>query len=428
MLRLPDPRLYVVCDKDDLAENAAFVASLHGVDARRVVVSITPDGRNLDWVAADIERCLGKNPHVSGAGRKTNDRWTRIHSWLIGGGIESLFISRIQLLDGRRLKPLIDLALACGVNLWLMSQQDPLPRTIRELLEEWPVEEVTMADFRKKWRRVSTPKPKADAGQVLSATFPRVPHDEFVLFRAACRDLLAPKDFKIVDRAFQTTAAEVVDWLQSQDAIGEEEVGRLVRDIVAPCRTQDEAITLLRGAQVAFFLHRYLLKLDIDRIVAAYAIEEKSELNHSTAAQLRSYAATRYPAAAALALATDWSPLEVSSIAIADVGVDATSMSLAGFGDLPDEAAGLVTPHLVHRLLDGASEDDPLFILHTNDESRRDDPATDRAIERMLNLILREVGVRITASRSYSGLRGRSKGWRWREGVSVQAIETSVGA
>jgi hypothetical protein len=428
LLKLPDPLLHVVYDKDDLAENARFVSSLDDLDGGRVVVNITPDGRNLDWLAADIERGLGKNPHVSGAGRNANDRWTRIHAWLVGGGVESLFVSRIQLLDGRRLKPVIDLALACGVDLWLVAQQDPLPRTIRGLLEDWPVEEVSVSDFRKRWRRSSTSKAKADAGTVLTPTFPRVPHDEFVLFRAACRDLLMPTDFKIVDRAFQASAAEVADWLQSQDAIGEEEVGRLVRDIVAPCRGLDEALTRLRGAQVAFFWRRYLLKLDADRIVAAYAIEEKSELNRTTAAQLRSYAATRYPAAAALALATDWSPLEVSSIAIADIGVDATSMSLAGFGDLSDEAAKLIAPHLVSRLLDGASEEDPLFILHTTDESRRDDPATDRAIERMLNLILREVGVRITASRSYSGLRGRSKGWRWREGVSVQAIETSVGA
>jgi hypothetical protein len=428
LLKLPDPRLHVVNDKDDLAENARFVSSLEDLDGGRVVVNITPDGRNLDWLAADIERGLGKNPHVSGTGRNANDRWTRIHAWLLGGGIESLFISRIQLLDGRRLKPVIDLALACGVDLWLLAQQDPLPKTIRQLLEDWPVEEVSVAGFRKKWRRRSTTKPKADAGSVLTATFPGVPHDEFVLFRAACRDLLTPADFKTVDRALQVAASEVADWLQSQDAIREEEVGRLVRDLVAPCRGLDEAITRLRGAQVAFFWRRYLLKLDVDRIVAAYAIEEKSELNSTTAVHLRSYAATRYPAAAALALATDWSPLEVSSIAIADVGVDAKSMSLSGFGDLPDEAARLVTPHLVHRLLDGASDDDPLFVMHTTDESRRGDPATDRAIERMFNLILREVGVRITASRSYSGLRGRSTGWRWREGVSVQAIETSVGA
>lgn len=427
MLKLPDPRIHLVYDTDDLAENARFVSALEDLDGGRVVVNITPDGRNLDWLAADIERGLGKSPHVSGAGRNANDRWARIHAWLVGGGVESLFISRIQLLDGRRLKPLIDLALACGVDLWLIAHQDPLPKTIRQLLEDWPVEEVSVAVFRKKWRRSATPKSSVGAGSIPSASFPRVPHDEFVLFRAACRDLLTSKDFKIVDRVFQAAAAEVTDWLQTQDAIREEAVVRLTRDLVAPCRGLDEAITRLRGAQVALFWHRYLLKLDVDRIVAAYAIEEKSELNNTTVRQLRSYAATRYPAAAALALATDWSPLEVSGISIAAVEAESKSMSLAGFGELPDEAARLVTPHLVHRLLDGASEEDPLFVMHTTDESKRGDPASDRAIERMLNLILREVGVRITASRSYSGLRGRSKGWRWREGVSVQAIETSVG-
>lgn len=426
MLRLPDPRLHLVTDNDDLAENAKFVSSLADLDHGRVVVNITPDGRNLDWLAADIERGLGKNPHVSGAGRNANDRWARIHAWLVGSEIESLFISRIQLLDGRRLKPLIDLALACGVDLWLIGQQDPLPKSIRQLLEDWPVEEVTAAAFRKKWRSNPAPKRKPDTGSVATPTFPRVPHDEFVLFRAACRDLLGPKDFKRLDSVFQATAAEVGQWLHSHEAITEKEVGRLVRDLVAPCRGLDEAISRLRGAQVAFFWHRYLLKLDVDRIVAAYAIEEKSELNKTTAAGLRSYAATRYPAAAALALATDWSPLDVSAIKIGDVGFESARVLVAGFGSLPAEAARLVAPHLVHRLLDGASDDDPLFVMHTTDESKRGDAASDRAIERMLNLVLREVGVRITASRSYSGLRGRSKGWRWREGVSVQPIETSV--
>lgn len=426
MPKLPDPHLHIVYDKDDLAENADFVSALADNAAGRIVVDVTPDGRRLDWLAVDIERALGKNPHLSGAGRLTSDRWLRIHAWLIGAGIKTLFISRVQLLDAQRLKSALDLALACDLEVWLLAQQNPLPPQMSTLLEDWPVDESDMATFRKRWRRAATPKTKADAGSDNRGAFPQVPLDDFPLFRATCRDLLSAGDFETVDGVFQQTAAEVINWIDRVDAPTEESVGELLRELVAPCSTFDEAITRVRAAQVACFWRRYMIKVDVDRVLAAYGIEEQSPLDDATAAKLAQYAAPRYPAAAALALATGASPVKVGELNLGDLSLAANAIALAGHGELTETARRLIAPHVVHRILEGAKAADPLFGQHTTDGSKRSNRAGVRAIERMLNLILREVGVRVTAARSYGGLRGRSKSWRWREGVSIQRLEATA--
>lgn len=426
MRQLPDPRLHVVYDKDDLAENADFVNSLADIGAGRIVVEVTPDGRNLDWLAVDIERALGKNPHLSGAGRNTNDRWLRVQAWVIGSSVTTMFISRVQLLDVRRLKSVFELALACDLEVWLLAQQQPLAPQMGRLLEDWPVEEVEMGTFRKRWRRAAASKttPQVESGS--RQRFPRVPLDEFVLFRATCRDLLSPDDFETVDRIFQWAAAEAAAWIDATDGITEEAAVAFVRGLVGPCSTLDEAIVRLRATQVALFRRRYLLKVDLDRVLALYAIEEQSPLDEVTAAKLAQYAATRYPAAAALALATGASPVEVAALNIGEVLHEADTVAVAGDSELPETARSLVGPHVVHRIIDGATAADPLFVMHTTDESKRGDRAGGRAIERMLKLILHEVGVRITAARSYGGLRGRSDGWRSREGISIQQLEPTV--
>jgi hypothetical protein len=425
MPSLPDPRLHLVYDEDDDVKTPALLNRLADPAHGRVVVDVTPDGRNLDWLAVDIERGLGKNPHLSGSGRDTSDRWSRIHAWLIGGEVETMVVSRIQLLDEQRLNSAIALAIACGVDLWLIGQQKPLPKAIAETLDSWPFEEVDLAASRRRWRSMLLPPSETAKGG--GEAFPAVPLDEFVLFRAACSELLAPGDFAQVDSVFQSTAAAVVEWIDGSGIVDEEAVVDLVRDLIGPCRTLPEAVTRLRATQVALFWRRYLLKINLDYLLAAYALEEQDELDAATTDKLRSYAATRYPAAAAIALSARMSPAEVALLNIGAVSVSPTGITLAD-GHLPSEAMALVLPHLVERILDGASAADPLFVVHTTNKARRDQRITDRGIERMLVQILRETGVRITSARSYPGLRGRGDNWRWREGISVQPLERTLEA
>lgn len=427
MLTLPDPRLHLVYDKQDDVKTAAFVNDLASPADGRLVVDVTPDGRNLDWLAVDIERGLGKNPHLSGAGRDTSDRWSRIHAWLIGGQVETVFVSRIQLLDERRLAAAIGLAVACGVDLWLIAQQDPLPERMAELLAEWPFEEVELLDFRRRWRSTRPRKPATEVTTAEEA-FPTVPLDEFVWFRAACRALLAPEEFVVVDEAFQAAAASTLAWIDASDAIGEDEVVKLVGGLIGPCRSLNEAVTTLRAAQVAFFWRRYLLKVNLDCVLAAYAIAEQSALDEETTAKLGSYAAARYPVAAVIALGCEMSPKEIALLNLRDVSTTPEGISIAGRGSLPPQTTRLVLPHLVERLMGGASSDAPLFVVHTTNKAKRDQRVTDRAIERLLLCILKETGVRITHARSYTGLRGNSANWRWREGLSIQPLEPTFGA
>lgn len=427
MPKQPDPRLHLVYDEDDDVKTAELLNRLADPASGRVVVDVTPAGRNLDWVAVDIERGLGKNPHLSGAGRNTSDRWSRIHAWLIGGQINTMVVSRIQLLDGQRLNAAITLAIACGVDLWLVAQQKPLSTELTEALEQWPMEEVAISEFRRRWR-TTRPQRTKPVEAIAHVDFPDVPLDEFVLFRSRCSELLAPEGFTRVDSTFQATAASVVEWIDGAPAIDEESVVALVRDLIGPCRSLPEAVTRLRAAQVAFFWRRYLLKINLDYVLAAYAIEPHDDLDPAAIEKLNAYGATRYPAAAAIALGAQMSPAEIAVLDLDAVSIDPAGIRLGGHGALPPEATALVVPHLVERLLDGASTADPLFVMHSTDKSKRDQRISDRGIERLLVQILRETGVRITASRSYTGLRGKGDNWRWREGISIQRIETALEA
>jgi hypothetical protein len=427
VLKLPDARLHLVYDEADGVKTAELLNRLGDPASGRVVVDVTPAGRNLDWLAVDIERGLGKNPHLSGAGRNTSDRWSRIHAWLIGGQIKTLVVSRIQLLNEQRLNAAITLAIACGVDLWLVAQQKPLSTELAKTLEEWPLDEVALADFCRRWRTRRPPQTKTVEAKG-GVDFPNVPLDEFVLFRARCGELLAPEDFTRVDSTFQATAASVIQWIDAARVIDEESVVALVRDLIGPCRTLPEAVTRLRAAQVAFFWRRYLLKVNLDYVLAAYAIEPRDDLDSAVIEKLSAYGAARYPAAAAIALGAQMSPADVALLDLDAVSVCPAGIALAGHGTLPTEAAALVLPHLVERFLDGASTADPLFVMHSTDKSKRDQRISHRGIERLLVQILRETGVRITASRSYTGLRGKGDNWRWREGISLQRIETALEA
>jgi hypothetical protein len=426
VLKLPDPRLHLVYDEEDDVKTATLLNRIADGPRGRIVVDVTPDGRNLDWLAVDIERGLGKNPHLSGVGRNTSDRWSRIHAWLAGGQVNTIVISRIQLLDQSRLNSAVTLAVACGVDLWLLAQQKPLPKAVSEALENWPFEEVDLAVFRRQWRGVR-PQPSTTVEEGAN-TFPAVPLDEFVLFRAACKELLSPEDFARVDATFQATAAAVLEWIDATSVVDEASVVELVRDLVGPCHTLSEAVTRLRAAQVALFSRRFFLKINLDYVLAAYALEEQDELDSASIEKLRSYAAARYPAAAAIALGAQMSPAAVAHLNLGDVSIGDDGISLVGRGNLPAEASALVLPHLVERLLDGGSAEDPLFVVHSTNKAKRDQRITDRGIERLLVQVLRETGVRITSARSYPGLRGRGDNWRWREGVSVQQMETTLEA
>jgi integrase len=257
----------------------------------------------------------------------------------------------------------------------------------------------------------------------MARSFPEVPLDEFVCFLDACRSLLSPNDLALVEEVFRDEAASIDSWIDSADAISEETALGRITELLGRCHSLPEAVVRVRATQTAFFWRRYLLKVNLDRLLAAYAIEEEGCLDAATIASLSSYAAARYPAAAAVALGGRLSPVEIASLNMGDVELRADRITIGRNCELPPEAWILVLPHFVERLLAGASSSDPLFIFHTSDKSRRNDRVSDRAVGKMFAKILQELGIRIThaSSSSYK----RSRDWRWRRGISIQPLRAS---
>ena len=113
-----------------------------------------------------------------------------------------------------------------------------------------------------------------------------MPGDKIPYFRAACRAALSKPDFRVVDSTYREGYDSTYRWLEVRDQLSEDDVGRF---LAAALRHVDvnEQLTRLRGAQVAFLRHWWLLKVDIEGLAAAHQVDSPihidAETHHSCA-------------------------------------------------------------------------------------------------------------------------------------------------
>lgn len=101
----------------------------------------------------------------------------------------------------------------------------------------------------------------ADDARTEKRRFPAVPDDEIPFFRAACRDVLSKPDFCVVDKAFRKSFDSASRWLQDRHDLSEEQVGAFLAGELGWRTDVNGQLTRLRGAQVAFLRHWWLLKV-----------------------------------------------------------------------------------------------------------------------------------------------------------------------
>ncbi|MCF6733632.1 hypothetical protein [Blastococcus sp. KM273129] len=235
---------------------------LNAPDAGTLAISMRPGSKYGNWVFRDLLAAMGKDRDYAAARTQSvaDDR-SVCKAYLHAHDIRRLVVVHCEWARARTrdegLGYLLELADEHDLDLDLVSELDRnstarnwVAATGGELLDWDP-------------RRFHAPAPVSERRNAYAFP-PEVPHVDFPLFRATCRRLLSPQEFRQVDNAYvfafrsarailtgDLTEAEVIEFLRIQMAI-----------VVNPAH----AATIIRACQAAAFVNGILLKIDLSSL------------------------------------------------------------------------------------------------------------------------------------------------------------------
>jgi hypothetical protein len=338
--------------------------------------------------------------------------------WLLADRTRELFVLRAHLLGTHSWTRLSELSALTESRLWLFVHGTSMSKRERQWARRAAAETLSIEGFRARTRalRVEKVPDLAPAAR----PYPCVPRDDFTTFRAATRRLLDQDDFERVDRDLSASTTAVHRWLKDSGQIDELAVHAQLRQLVRSCSSVDQALVVMRGAQTACLFNDWLLKTDLDRLMAACAEQPIGRLDGTSVHLLRGYGNPRLAAISVLGL-VGMVPGEMASLNLADVARDGRRV---GELDVPDLGAPLVRAQRLARVLEGASSADPFFLGESwRQGTRRQEGtrATARSIQIALRRVMKETGLPLTAHWS-----GHSKPdariWTRRLGVSFRRL------
>ena len=421
---------YFVYDPSDAAGTGRRAREL-GQRAAVVCASIPPgEPRPIGALALAILERLGKDLDREKQIRQ-QDAWRLARVWLDAEEIQALIVIGADQLD---LDTWHGLANVC--------RQMPTPSVI--LIQHQPGRDRTERDLRGRERAFTSVEPAVfhawaerfetacdqaatdatDAAPTDKRRFPAVPDDEIPYFRAACRDALTKPDFRIVDAAYRKAFDSACRWLRARPDVNEDEAGAFLASQVRWVPDINEQLTRLRGAQVAFLRHWWLVKVDPEALAAAQNADPLVDLaDDAVYHRLRKYAHPKTSALAALSIATRLPPGRLSMLNADQVftGRPTSLWSSYNLIDLGDEirsipAAGLfLRAYHLDRDMRDQPADGPLF---TTISGQR---LTAAGVQQQLRAVTRDIGVPLVAGWSASPARQHGH-WMRRRGLTLQAL------
>lgn len=303
-------------------------------------------------VARCILRALGRRTGVWHDVETTGRTLALACSWLAAMEITDIYMLRAHR-SVHHTDSLVDLALQTQTRIWLIDQQATIPRVHQALEQTHAAETVTAAAFASQCPRSvpSSPTPCRDQ-------LPRLPRVPAPAFLNACLELLAPPAARTVLKQYQSWLIRHRRWLTHRDpkiclrAAIAERIAWSSRD------TTDDQDVLLRlmALQNALLESRVLIELDPDAVI----MESRSAalLDPMRAERLHQYSSTRYPAVAAAVTVMRRAAGNLTSLTINDL--DHATRTLRG-RHVPEHHWPFLRAQRPHRLLAGASEQEPLF-------------------------------------------------------------------
>lgn len=420
---------YFVYDPDDASESgrlARTVGRFHGV----VCVEIPPgEPRPLGALALAILQRLGKDLDRE---KQINQRdaWRLARVWLDAELIQALIIIGADQLEASTWKELVDVCRQMPTpSVILIQHQTGRDDAQRELLNsERAFTSVPPATFHE-WggRFIAACEHAATAGsddeRREKRRFPAVPDDEIPYFRAACRDALSTPDFRVVDDAYRKSFDSTFRWLQGRQNLDEDQAGAFLAEQLSWRRDVNEQLTRLRGAQVAFLRHWWLLKVDVEALVAAYHVDAPLDIDDDVYERLRAYVQPKTSALAALAIATKLPPGRLAMLNADQVYAGLAWHRSSGYdtvdlGDqvLPVSGASLfLRAHHLDRAMRDQPTDGPLFTTSTGQR------LTAAGIQQQLRRITRDVALPLVAGWSPRTSQQHSH-WMHRRGLTLQPL------
>lgn len=398
----------------------------------RLGVLARPGMRRDGWLAADLLAALGCRDAMAGAGRAGEGDWDHVAAWLLTHQVRHLYVRHAWTLPLHVLDTLLALLERVPFTLWLVGDTRYTDRHA-DTLRPWTERTVTGEEFLTHGDPVLKTGTAISAGGAASPEqalkWPdRVPDDDFTTFRAACRQLLDPAAFAVVDahlRAHVPEAEQRARTLPDDAAAREVTVAAWLHEHWEQTESMAAFIVLVRAAQVGFFRAGWHLQVDLDHLVGTASTMPRRALRTPELWQrLRAYPEPHRGAVCALAasgLAVD----TISGLTLGDIDHDIDHDADAGHARvlLADgttvqvaEPARLFLTAQVH-LRRHQDHDQAALLFPT----RQGKPLSGQAIAQVINDARRELGVAIAPDRCD---RKPVTGDRWftRWGVSLTEL------
>lgn len=417
---------YFIYDPTD-AGNTAQLARRLGRHEGVVCVEIPPgESLPVGALALGILAALGKDLDREKQ-IKQRDAWPLARVWLNAEEIQALIVIGADQLDVTTWRQLSDVCRQSPTpSVILIQHQTGLERTQRELLDrERTFTSAPPAAFHAWGARFDAAlehaaSPDDELEPPRKARFPSVPDDEIPYFRAACRAALSKPDFRVVDDAYRKSYDSTCRWLARCDQLSEDEVGGFLAAAMYWADV-NEQLTRLRGAQVAFLRHWWLLKVDIDGLVAAHHVDAPTHIDAETHRLLRAYIQPKTSALAALAIVTGLPPGRLAMLSADQIyGGRSWNRSYNAI-ELGDHRLGVrdaslfLRAHDVDRGLRDQPPDGPLF---TTSAGKR---LTAAGVQQQLRRVTRDIGRPLVSSWSSPAAEQHGH-WMRRRGLTLQPL------
>lgn len=365
---------------------------------------------------------LGKSNQLGGSQRNTREQLREVLAWPLAKNVSQLFVLDGHYVNAGCWTTLIDVAVEADMGLAIGCDRRELRRGHKDLLNAYAIPWCDAEDLLAQMPSAA-PAALPAAPAAPNAAWPPVPEAHFTMFAAELRDLSAPEQRHRAEAECTEAAALVHAWVDEHQPLDGEELSQFLRDLVAGVPWTTQAVIRLQAAQAALFMAGWSVEVDFQLFLAN--AEATVSLIPEVTARLERYINAALPAAAVLSLRTRRSAEALTAVTLSDLAEDGSTVVVEGRRyKIPEHARGILRAQLWQRLLEGASEDAPLF--RARDSSSPETAAKGEQVQRLLETVTHRGGVRVT--RPWSERRSRSSRETLRRiGVVIRPISPTGG-
>ena len=371
-----------VCVLDEESVLTPTLARLHRPDRGIWAVHGRPSMRHLGWLYTDLLSACGRAGLRGSGGSSWASSGPGVLAWLHVDGITEVVVGGCQDFEQKNLASLVQFAILGEVRLWLVFDAFVSPaghRIADDFLLTW----MTPSAFTACEALHPTPPSPASPLAMDVRGFPTVPHVAAPTFLAECRRTMSESDLEQVATTVRDAARAGARLFRRSEHPDEEEVATALHRLIASTRSVDEAVSAVRGFQVAALRNGALLQVDPMRLLnrSPGGIESRAWSEREWE-QLDVLARPRDAACAVLSF-LGLAPDEIAALPASAVGGNGSVVqAVAGPLEVPVPARRFLAAQHIYRL-GSAAPGEELYLAGT----QRDATVTPDRVARLLGSI-----------------------------------------